>query len=502
MIQEIDSKQQLHQDLEIIAPVLLTPQLQNGALQLRQKIYWNSPGIPKLLEHAYEDQILHLDQTLCSWQKKLNAPELKLTAKKQKQWTRELVKELFPQLNNLLKTNKETDLFKDRHLEDYFNHEALPEAKLFREWLIESQLPERFHQPLELNEEVDNAENLLDLVRLYGGKTVTVTQLSREPKGEIYNRLIAKEVNTLLALAYVVTINELTKNPHEEKLLKEFSDLVSSAFSELEDYQLYMVFGGEQFKCLLSRFTKLKGSTNFKFQSSLNSSSTSYEEFGPNILEKVFNFKVRRIGNQDDQVAIFEKREKKPYSRYFKMIRNRPYPLTDTIAARFIIPDVTHTFNFMHLIAIKLNEMQLEGTPKWIFQQEIDETRSQQSLLTQPTKYFAWKEDRPDIKIEIQIDGFTNHAGPTGAVISKRYEPDTNDHAYKARQLITTVLPHFWPKGGYGFDWNDDALVREIMNHANAKALGLTATEYYRYRNPPTTLEAIAAAFGIKKKKK
>ncbi len=438
---------------------LICPIIDDGHLvlrpdfSLRARTDADKPAL-FFLDDPLQNRMAGIHQTLLVYRAKAigRIPD-PIDSETESQDTRELLKKIFPALDKLIKGGQEEGFFGGRcdGVEDYVNTYALPAAKSYRDWTIKQHLPPSFWQPLELLEDVNNATNLLDLVKLYGGKTVTVVPIQGEPQNQIYNRKIDQQVTSLLVLMYLTSIVDLTRKPEEEAVLKAFTDQASSAFPNQEEIGLSVKLDHARGKCVQMHLHRPGDDRKLKAQSQSRSGFIDHR------------YTARRWSAVPKAVAVFQQREKPEYSEISKILRNRPFPITDRLGVRFIIGDKNLLSSFIDTLSNKL--------PEWEIVREAEDTPSPQSSLSYPVKYFAHLRSKPDINIEMQIDWLMDGEAFRGTWIPKRYEHDDNFHAYRMRQLLAEILPKLFPTEDYGIDWTSSEVQKDLMDHANYMAI-------------------------------
>lgn len=447
----------LENQLLLPPSALICPEIEKGRLDLRSdsalraRIDADRPILPLGLDadDSLQNRLAGMNQVLLQYREKAisGIPRPK-ESNTESQWTRELLKKLFPALEKVIKEGKEEDFLGDRceSIEDYVNTYALPAAKSYRSWLIGQHLPSSYWQPLELLEDVNNATTLFDLVKLYSGKTVTVAAISNEPEGQIYYRQIEQQVTSLLSLMYLASLVDLSRKPEEEKVIRAFTDQASSAFSIQEEIGLFVKLDHNG-KCVLMHLHSQNEDRKLLAQSRSRSGFIDH------------HYSARRWGSVPKAVAIFQQREKQEYSEISKILRGRPFPVTDRLGVRFIIGDKNLLSSFINALHIKL--------PEWEFVREVKDTPNPQSRLSYPVKYVVRRMDISDISIEMQIDWLMDGEAVRGTWIPKRYEHDYNFYAYRMRQLLEEIFPKIFPTDSCGIDWASERVQIALMEHAN-----------------------------------
>lgn len=404
--------------------------------------------IPPWLTDLRNQRLMVINETLLDIQTKIvSYPSERLedeTYRRHK--TVEAVYRLFPDLKAVSRSGAQETLFKGRRLPEYVNEVALPMAKGFREWVIKNHLPESFWQPLELLEEVNNAGDFLDLVRLCNPGSSGIGPFTEET-----NKKMAEEVKTLLGLMYVASIVDLSRRLKEEVLLRDFYIKVLATFRTQENIRLLIKLDKEG-KFELVRVCGRKGEDLWQTQ--------QVEISGDFDIDHTYT--VRRFGSGSNDIVIVQEREKDPYSEMLKVIRSRQIPVHDRQGARFILGHQGELDPFLKLLKKSLSDWQIEP--------EETVTPSPETELTYAVKYYAYRKEQPDIRIEIQIDWLLGASGVRGSWIEKRYESGRCFEAYRMKQLLKTALPILCPYGPFPFDWSDGKVQEELYAYANYKA--------------------------------
>lgn len=380
--------------------------------------------------------------------------------------TRKLCKMLFPCLEErVIKAGGEERLFRGLRLEDYVNFIAFSGVLGFREWLTNEHLPPdpKYRQELELINTVGNASGILDLVRLIGGNTDV-----GDVNGIVYNRLVNQQVISTLGLIQAFALTDLARDPNEEKLLTEFTDITSKVFPREEEIRLVLGLNADASEV---RFNHICRKDDDSLQSALAQSRDTQT--------KMLNhgYRARIFGSQPNEFAIFHPREKRIYSELLKIYRGRKIPVADAHAARFIVSDKRYIVEengkaeqeglFIQTLRQKLGK-------DWQLEKEFEETRTSSSRLPyHQIKYFAWKKDAPNVQIEVVFEwlydnGLILHES---SWIPYRYLKDINWEALRVRQLLEGPLQHIFPKDCYGIDWDSPETQKELFDYANNKAI-------------------------------
>lgn len=375
--------------------------------------------------------------------------------------TREIAAGLFPSLRQILSEGSAERFFSGIPPDVYINKIALPSAKTFRDWII-GHLPEHYRQPLSLLSDVNSANDLPDLVKLYTGKTVVLASIPDEPAGELFNRQIHHEVSTLLSMMWTLSVIDLSTVLEEEDVLRSFEDQVSSALPDLSVRYLLINLDNE------GRCVRINICDN---------PNEAYTLLHKGKYDLVHPYAVRTLKTKSaqllartysDQFVIFQEREKTEFSTALKAYRNRRLPVTDEMGARFIIGNSEYLEDFIALLKEKLLD--------WVIEPEGIETRNPDSTITHNVIYFAYRKDKPERRIEVNIEWLREEPG-IGSWLQKRFETyqGRNSYAYKMRELLS-VLPVFFPAEFYGIDWSLPQVQVELYEHANKQALNQDGT--------------------------
>lgn len=185
---------------------------------------------PKGTQEELRLSLDKLEKLLGQFSFQLNKPEFKrLTDENYERLSRDLTIALYPDIE--LKVDK-AGLFTPRETLGSFIDGALNTAKNYlTEWVVDpSFIPRTISDRLELNDEVINAEGLLDIVRLIYKPGV----VHREPLKVLYSRILRHEIYTLLGLTHEAAFVELDRT-QEDELYMEFVDKTTEFIPEVRE---------------------------------------------------------------------------------------------------------------------------------------------------------------------------------------------------------------------------------------------------------------------------
>lgn len=445
------SSQELETNLKGFPPRLLIPC--EGAVTISDnRLRWLPLDIGELrtihasLETVYADRLTQIDQVLQARQKIIftrDQAQSKGRVRSDGEIIRETIKALFPILNTVIKRGEEEVLFRGKRIEEYVDEVAFMGARGFREWVIKEHLPPDHWQPLELLEEVNVASGLIDLIRLYNNS-------ENSTLGQDYRRKIGQQIISTLANMELFTLVDLTKDPEEEELLNRFTRETSRAFPQSESVTLQVILDS-QGKWSQSRIGTSREDQLLRAQAEARGGTITYS--------------VRKFGPGPDAFIIFSQREKTIYSRMLKILRGRSLPITDRVAARFILGDLRYLETFLKLLSERL--------PGWKIQKEEAETITPASKLPYPQlKYYAYKEDKPETQIEMVIEWLADEQSIfRGSWVPYIVSEESNFDAFRMKQFLEGPLQFLSPFECYGIDWSSPEEQEILLKYANTKAI-------------------------------
>ncbi len=359
---------------------------------------------------------------------------------------RDLVINTMPCLDVIIKAGLEIKFF-GKPVEEYISDSNYLTGIDFRAWMI-SNLPRRFQQPLEPLEEVNNALDPSDLLNL--------AKYSPQIKDETYRRKLQHQVASGVALTVLAGIDDQFKNPDNLIALTDFYKDITKLFRQQEGIFLYVHFNS------LGQSNRMNILTNKDMKTF--DPGDNWEN------GRVDNYQVRKFGMSS--FFILEPREKKPFPRMLKMLRDRPMPLQDVNGIRIILKDKNDVPKFIEHLDKNLTVVDRKTkllAPKWRFY--LDRDLSPETNLKKPIKYFAFPNGSRNIRIEMQMDWLIEDGIRMGSWVPKRYNRGSTYEEYRMRQLLNpNVLPSHFPAEIYGFDWDSLDIQKELLEYAYNKS--------------------------------
>lgn len=377
-----------------------------------------------------------------------------------KQWTRDLIFELFPQIQRVVKNGHEHEVFKGKSVEEYVDQDALPYAFGFVDWLTdEDKLPTSKSTTLKFFSPLSLPTSIFELVRAYKGNAIHFAPYpipsSDSKRNIIFKYQYNHEILTILYLTYIATIADITKHPKEEDIRKAFIRDISDAYQNIKIANLMVkMFNRQPVKINVMDGSTLTDSYNQKRKKKKKSLDYDVGQ----------TYQLRQFDNSHDSYVLFEEREKEQFPRMLRLIRGR-FPLPDALGVRFVLINKEHLSSF--------TKKTIKRLKNWDFEREGGQTSPEESSegWQGAEKYtIRWK-NCPTLPIEMQIHWLKEGQIRIGPYALRVLGERENHYRFRLEQLLNHVYPFVYPTHFYGIDWRSKFEKKQLYDYAYRQTL-------------------------------